>query len=437
MDRPLAEEIISEWRESDISGLVRREMDIEIPTTGKTVAIIGPRRAGKSFFMYDIIFNRIKTDIMNTLFLNLEDHRFGIPEIDDLDTIISIFEGRLEKEGHGGKRYLFLDEVQNVEGWERYVRSIMDRTDLHIFISGSSSKLLSKEIATSMRGRSVSYLVLPFSFREYLNVKKVKLSRSPRSRSLILQHLKDYMKFGGFPEVVLEAGEMTKKKILRNYVEVMLFRDIIERYGVRNIKVLKLLMGQMISSTANSLSLNKFNGFLKSQGIKTDKNSIYEYKDHLLDAFGFIELKRIDGSFRTIEQGNHKIYPIDTGYLTDFGYGIDSNMGRTMETVVAIELFRRIQNEPDKRMNFWRENSEIDFVISDREKVVELIQVSFSIEKDDTLRREVDGLISGSKELGCDELLLLNWDKDYEIHEEGKTIKVRSLWLWLTDPDYA
>ncbi|MFO8050328.1 MAG: ATP-binding protein [Thermoplasmatota archaeon] len=429
MDSITAEEIISEWHERKIPGLIKREINFELPETGNAVAVIGPRRAGKSFFFYDIIYNRLDVDLEDTLLVNLEDHRFGIPDKKDLDNILTTYYG-MYPEKDGKRAYIFFDEVQNVEGWEGYVRSIMDRFNAIVFISGSSSKLLSREIATSMRGRSISYLVMPFSFREFLSIKNIQVSRSPKGRSLMLQRLKEYLRYGGFPDVVLEKEEMIKRKLLRGYVEVMLFRDVVERYEVKHVKVLKLLMKQMMASTANSLSMNKFYGFLKSQGIKIDKNTLYQYKDHLVDAFGFIELKRINGSFRTIEQGKPKIYPIDTGYMTDYGQDLDNNMGRYMETCVAVELRRRIEEEPGQKIHFWRENSEIDFVISDEERVKTLIQVCFDIEDDTTLQREINGLIDGSKDLGCEDLLLLNWDREYEVTVEGKVIRVMPLWSW-------
>lgn len=432
MDRITAEEMILEWHEKIIPHLVKREMIFETPKMGRTIAVIGPRRAGKSYFLYDIIFNRLDVDVKDTLFLNLEDHRFGLPTVEDLDILIGTYDSMFgEKDGK--MKYLFLDEVQNVDGWERYVRSTMDRYNMFIFISGSSSRLLSKEIATSMRGRGISYLVLPFSFREFLSIKKVTTSRSPRGKSLMMQYLKEYLRYGGFPDVIMEEEDMIKRKTLRSYVEVMLFRDVVERYEVKNIKVLKLLMGQIIASTAHQLSLNKFNGFLRSLGIKIDKNAVYEYKDHLVDAFGFIELKRIDGSYRTIEQGQPKLYPVDTGYLTDYGYNLDTNIGRFMETCVAVELTRRMDDESLFDLHFWRENCEVDFVLSRKGKVEKLIQVCYNIEDTSTLEREVNGLLSGSRDLECDELLILNWDKEYTMEAEGKKIRAIPLWSWLIE----
>lgn len=433
MDRNLAMEIISEWHEQELPDLVQRDISFEVPTIKKTIAIIGPRRAGKSFFLYEVISRILDVSREGTLFVNLEDHRLMEPKVEDLDILLKTYY-EMFPDQLNSKMYLVLDEVQNVPGWERFVRSVMERFDITVLISGSSSKMLSREIATSMRGRSISFLVLPFSFKEFLKARNLKPSNSSAGKARMLHALKEYLNFGGFPEVVFEDKEMVKRKILRQYVDVMLFRDIVERHGITNIKVLKLLMGQMMVSSANQLSLNKFYGFLKSQGIKVDKNNIYEMKEHLLDAYGFIELKRINGSFREIEQGLPKIYPIDTGYMTDFGMHLDERTGKFMETCVALEMFRRMELDPGSRLNYWREDLEVDFVLSKGGKVVQLIQVCSDIGNEETRTRETKGLLKASNVLHCDDLILINWDISEHEVLDGKTIKIVPLWMWLVEP---
>lgn len=431
MDSILADEILSEWHERSPFEIVERDIPFELPATRKAIAIIGPRRAGKTFFLFDLISHGLNIKREDTIFMNLEDHRFVLPSVKDLEVLLNTFFGRYP-EKLGSRTYLFLDEVQNVDGWESFVRSVMDRYDMTVFITGSSSKLLSREIATSLRGRSISYLVLPFSFGEYLKVKGVRISLSPSGKASTLQHLKEYLRFGGFPEVILETSEDVKRRALRQYIEVMLFRDIVERYDVVNVKVLKLLLGQMMASSANPFSMNRFYGFLRSQGIGIDKNSIYNYKEYLIDAFGFIELKRIDGSYRTIEQGVPKIYPVDTGYMTDFGLEMDVNFGRFMETCVAIELYRRTEREPGTQLNFWRENSEVDFVISRGGNAIQLIQVCYDIDHEATYQREIKGLLRASKELDCENLLIIDWEVERSDRIDDNTIRLVPLRSWLT-----
>jgi predicted AAA+ superfamily ATPase len=300
-----------------------------------------------------------------------------------------------------------------------------------IMISGSSSKLLSREIATSLRGRSISYTIMPFSFSEYLRGRNVKVSMSGPGKARINTALNDYLRFGGFPEVVLEDSVFVKSKILRQYVEVMLFRDVVERYGVKNIELLKLLMAQMIHSSAKQFSINRFYNFLKTRGTKADKNSLYMMKDHLIDAFGFIELKRIDGSFRTINQGLSKIYPIDTGYMTDYGMDLANNRGRFLETCVMVELKRRSDDDPGTNVHYWQENSEVDFVVLKKGKVIDLIQVCSEFNEDGTLERELRGLCKASEQLDCNELTIVTYDDEKEILRDGKTVKIVPIWKFL------
>jgi len=434
MDRSLAEELILNWHEEGVPELIPRAKEFTLPDRKKSVAIYGPRRAGKTFYMYDVISNVLSVPIKDTLFINLEDHRIPSPSVDTLDTLLSTF-FELYPEKLETKTYLFLDEVQNVPGWEGFVRTHLDRSNISIFLSGSSSKLLSKEIATSLRGRNISYLVLPFSFKEVLGAKKIIPTYSSKGKTRLKNQLKEYLKYGGFPDVALERTDIIKRKTLRQYVDVMLFRDIVERYNISNIRVLKLLMGQMMASSASLFSANKFHNFLGSQGLKVDKNAIYEYKDHLIDALGFFELKKINGSYRSIQQGLPKIYPIDTGYMTDFGLDMDKNMGRFIETCVAIELLRMTTVDPGVSIHYWRDASgkEVDFVLMRKGEPEKLIQVCFDTKQKKTIERELDGLMKGSVDLKCDHLVIINWDREKEELIDEKRIEFIPLWRWLLE----
>jgi predicted AAA+ superfamily ATPase len=436
MDRSLAKELIADWHSSKIPPLVQREIEFFLPKTKKAIAVIGPRRSGKSFFLYQIALNLLDVPKERTLFISLEDHRFGVPKLEDLDLILSLYFEKYPRVLEN-TFFLFLDEPQLVDGWERFVRSVLDRYDTKVFLTGSSSKLLSKEIATSMRGRSVTYVVLPFSFREYLKVNNIDPIETHSGKAKLRNALRSYLKFGGFPEVVLEENDILKRKLLRQYVETMLFRDIVERYEITNIKVLKLLMEHMIRSSSGFLSLNRFNNFVKSLGMRGDKNLPYDLKEHLIDAYGFIEVKKGFTSLRNGEQTQPKIYPIDTGYMTDYGIDLDDNIGRFMETCVAVELTRRSEASLDFEIRFWKDRHEVDFVLVKGGIAIQLIQVCYDPTEGSTLKREIDGLMDGSKSLGCKDLTILTWDIDKDETIEGKKVKFVPLWKWLIQPLYG
>jgi len=434
MKRAIAEEIVDDWHQSSVPKTILRNKRFTLPKVNKTIAITGPRRAGKTFFMFNIINDHLSVPLSDTLYVNFEDHRIVAPTVETLDILINTYFERYPLKA-SKTVYLFLDEVQNVPNWERFVRSGMDSKNIRFFVSGSSSKLLSKEIATSLRGRSITSCILPFSFKEVLMVHDIKISSSAKGRSRILSELTTYLEFGGFPEIVLEDDDFVIKEILKQYVDVMLFRDVVDRYRITNVAVLKLLMGQMMASCANLFSVNKFHNFLSSQGFRIDKNSLYEFVDHLVDAYGFIIVRKINRSYRSIEQGLPKIYSIDMGYMMEYGLTLRDNMGRYIENCVAVELFRRLQDNPGTALHFWRDvaGREVDFVLMKGGKPKSLIQACYDIDAAETLEREVVGLLKGSADLRCDDMIILNWNREDVIEHDGKKIELVPLWKWLLE----
>jgi len=249
IDRETWIEIIKDFQESSLPDLIEREkkIDVDIPIK-RAISIIGPRRTGKTYFMYQLISNLIRSGIDKSrlLYINLEREPLAICDSADLSRLLNIFY-EIYPENLEKKCYIFLDEIQNVENWERFVRTAMDNRDIQIFISGSSSKLLSREISTSMRGRTISEEIYPFSFREFLLARDFKIEKyMSTSKKLTLLNLLNKFLLGSYPEVVIYEKE--REKILSEILDVTIYRDIIERYSVKNIKALRLT----ITGTANS-----------------------------------------------------------------------------------------------------------------------------------------------------------------------------------------
>ena len=438
MKRNVLLDIILDFHEGNIPYNIKRNIDITIPTVNKAVAIIGPRRAGKTFRVYNFISELLHDGIPKDqiLFINLDDDRLLPLTLEDMDLILNAYY-ELYPKNKEKKVYLILDEIQNVPNWEKYVRRIMDNENIQVLITGSSSKLLSKEIATSMRGRAISYTVLPFSFREYLALKQFPFKEhlSSKKRAEILSLLSEYQKFGAYPEIVLENSSDIKVKILREYVDVMLIRDVIERYKVRNIKILRTLYDNLIASTGSIFSTNKFHKFLINKGLKASKNTIYQYKSHLVDAYAVIILRRFDFSLRKIEQSLPKIYPIDPGLLLIHSTRFSENKGKSMETTVAIELLRKKEQNPLTEIYYWRDvtQKEVDFLIKQENKITDLIQVSYTMDDYATREREIKALIRASDDLTCNSLWIITWDYEDMLHIENKQIKCIPLWKWLIE----
>jgi len=418
-------ELIKDFHEKKVPWLIERELAIPLETPIKrAISIIGPRRAGKTYTMFQLIkklMNQIR--IEQILYLNLEKSDLKGIALEDLNRMLEAFY-ELYPENKNKKVWLFLDEIQNVDDWEKFVRTLID-FEIKVFISGSSSKFLSKEIATQLRGRTLSYEIFPFSFRGYLKAKKIEIRKylSSRERALIVKELKNYLFFGGYPEVVLYPEE--KEKIISDVIETVIYRDIIERYKVRNVKMLRILINSLINSVAKEFSIHKFYNFIKSTGMKVSKNSLYSYVEALQDVFFIFPIKKFSYSYRNIEQSIPKVYIIDNGILTFTGI---EDKGKLIENLVFIEL-KRIGEE----IYYWKspEDYEVDFLVKEKRKVKQLIQVCYDISDIETREREIKALLKASEELKCKDLLVITADYEREEKIKGKKIKFISLWRWL------
>ena len=438
MKRDVFIEIIQDFQERPLPELVERQTEMKIPTVNKTISVIGPRRAGKTYYIYNIMKNLISDGVPKEwmLYINLEDDRLLPLEVNDMDSFLRTY-FEIHPNNRNEKIHLFLDEVQNVDNWETFVRRFMDTYNIQVYITGSSSKLLSREIATSLRGRSLSTTILPFSFQEYLRAEGLDIDEFPSSskKDRIRSALTNFLKFGGFPEITLEKDNDLKHKIIKEYVEVMLIQDIIERHNIKNTRLLKILFDSLISSTSSTFSIHKFFKFLRSKGMKISKNTLYQYVQYLEDAYAVILMRSFDFSFRKVEQSLPKVYPIDPGFILTHSTRFSRDLGKTMENVVAIELFRRKFERADQEVYYWKEPNtrEVDFVVKEDLKITKLIQVCYDIDNFNTYEREMDSLLRSSEVLKCDELCVITWDKDETIEKKGKKIECISLWRWLTD----
>jgi len=401
------------------------ERDVEIPLEiplSRSISIMGPRRAGKTYEMFLTVRKLLeRVEKKQVLYINLERADVGPVSMEDLVSMLETFY-ELYPENKGRKIWMFLDEVQNVGGWERFVRTAIDR-DIKVYLSGSSSKLLSREIATSMRGRNISYTILPFSFREYLKAKNFNYGKysSSSEKARMANHFMDYLEYGGYPEAVVfpEARE----KILKEVLETTIYRDVIERARIRNVKVMKMLITALINS--KEFSVNKFYNFLKSQGIKVGKNILYNYLEYLNDAFFVFLLRKFSHSYKKAEQSIPKVYLIDNGLLKISGV---HDKGRLMENLVFIELLRR-----NLEISYYQETNkeEVDFVVKQGRKVKRLIQVCYDVQDFNTKDRETRALVDGSRKLKCDNLLVITLDYEADEKTKGKKIRFIPLQKWL------
>ena len=372
--------------------------DVRVPAmANKAVAVVGMRRSGKTSLLWQELSRRVAAGVPREclLYFTFEDERLADLTMADLGLVSDAFFQLNPQARSTAGAAVFLDEIQVVTGWERYVRRLLDSERLDVFLSGSSAKLLSREVATSMRGRAMECQVLPFSFREHLRhlghepgKSVARLTRAERSS---LEHALDaYLLRGGFPEAQAVA-ERDRVDLLRSYVDVVLLRDVIERHAVTHPVALRWLTRQLLANAGGSFSISKLHHDLRAQGIPIGKDTLHANLAHLEDAFLIRTLNVASNSERRRMVIPRKVYGIDSGFISVFERGGRSNTGHALENAVLLELMRRGHD-----VSYVRnlDGSEVDFLAVDHERNATLVQVCADLRDSETLRREVHALLA-------------------------------------------
>jgi len=412
---------IEDWYTKNLPPLVERELSVK-PVKDKVISIAGPRRAGKTFYFYQLM----RGNKESCLYLDFEDSALIDVKFDEVLDVINLFTettGRVPTD-------IFLDEVQRVEKWETIVRTLLNRGGYRIFATGSSSKLLSREVATQLRGRSLTYLLFGFSFREFLKAKGVELEEvlSGLEKAKIRNLLREFLEFGSFPEIVLKED---KEKILKEYQDTIFFKDFVERHELKSLEVAKFVFSQVLQSFSHEFSVNRLVNLLKSNSIRMGKNTVYDYVEKLQDTLAVFFVKKYSEKISLRESWPRKVYICDTGISKAVRFSED--FGRLMENIVFIEEMRKINDNPLLEIFYWkdRQQNEVDFVLKEGQKIKQLIQVTYANGRDEIERREIRALLKAGVELRCKDLLVVTWGYDDELEIENEKIKFTPLWKWL------
>lgn len=370
--------------------------DVWLPSVkGKATAVIGMRRAGKTSLLWQLLAARHAsgTPREGLLYFSFEDERLADMQVRDLDTLVETFYLLNPGWRDARRATFFLDEIQLVAGWELVARRLLDSENIELFLSGSSARLLSREVATSMRGRAMEAVVSPFSFREMLRhcgrePSKPTERLTKAERSQLGKDLADYLAQGGFPEAQgLDARNRTE--LLRTYVDVVVLRDVLERHNLSQPQVLHWLVRQLLGNAAGSFSINKFHADLKSRGVAVAKDTLHQQLAHLEDAFLLCSLDLATDSERRRQVNPRKVYPVDTGLIALFDRSGKANVGHALETAVLHELQRR-----GAQVNYVHTEGgfEVDFLARGVAGEQTLIQVCAELDNPATLAREVRAL---------------------------------------------
>ena len=407
---------------------------LDVP--GKAYAVLGVRRAGKTSLMWQVLAERLATGVPREalLLVGLEDDRLEGMTTDDLSWLVE--EYFRSAPGLHGKVPVTLafDEIQVVPGWERFLRRLIDTESVHLLVSGSSSKLLSREIASSLRGRALEVLLHPFSFRESLRHAGLEpdgpwQQMSAAERSALDARLRGYLRSGGFPEAQGLQDE-DRLILLKNHVDVVVLRDVIERHGISNPLPLRWLQRQLLSNPAGTFSVKKFHDQLKSQGVPVSKDTLHLFLSHLEDAFLVRVLQLHSASERQRMVNPRKVYPVDTALNQLFERSGRPQWGHALESAILLELERRgYEASYVKTQEGW----EVDFLAQAPGRPALLIQVCADMREADTWQREIRALESAHAHYPDAQCHLITLDSSVPTMERPVAIRWSPAAAWLLE----
>lgn len=417
MNRDVLKQIIIDQKEMYLGNpLISRDYDLE---ENVNYCFVGIRRTGKSYMMYQQIHNLMNDGISSSqiVYVNFEDERLLEIGVDDLNTILEL---GIEFSGSKGKPYLFLDEIQNVDGWEKFVRRVADMK-YRINITGSNSKMLSKEIASTLGGRFMIVNVFPYLFKKYLSanhIENVRLDQiGTKKRADIVSQYEQYVTYGAFPELV---DIKNKRPFLNNIYQTVYLQDIITRNKITNDFAVRLILKKIAESVTKALSFNRLTNIVKSAGVSIGKQTVINYVGHMLDSYLIFSLQNYAS-----KKTSPKYYFMDTGLL---GLMLLDCRTAQLENLVAVELIRRYGFE---NVYFFENNIEVDFYVPSENLA---IQVSMQVLEDvDTLERETKAFVKLNQFIPDTKCLLVTNSEETKLNCDGIKIDVVPAWKWLLD----
>jgi predicted AAA+ superfamily ATPase len=422
--------ILLDFQELSLETGVPRRLKIET-VPGKATVCIGVRRSGKSTYLYQIMDRLIKEGVLreNILYLNFFDDRLHSLKQEDLGQITEAYYSLYPAKKNAETVYCFFDEIQALEGWEPFVDRLMRMEKCEVYLTGSSSRMLSKEIATQMRGRAVSWEIFPFSFREFLDFKGIDGDSplSTKKRLMVQKAFEEYWETGGFPEVAGLESHL-RIKIHQEYFQAVLFRDLVERHDISHPRAVTGLAHRLMDNVASLYSINSLTGYLKSLGHKVPKSSVSDYLEWFEDAYFLFTVRIFDASLARSNTNPKKIYCIDHGLVTSTSSGILVNSGHLLENLVFTAL-RRVT--PDVYYLKTKSGVEVDFVARREDRSRLLVQTCESLADPKTRKREVTSLTEAMAELGLKSATIVTRNEDEEIEVKGGKIEVIPAWRFL------
>ena len=431
MPDPLRD-IILDFREAVLPTGMPRRVEVT-PVPGKATVCIGPRRAGKSTFLFQHVQKLLDRGVPrdNILYVNFFDDRLRHLQHEGPGSVADAYFSLHPEKKNTEKVYCFFDEIQVVPGWEPFVDRLMRTETCEVYVTGSSARMLSREIATEMRGRALSWEIFPFSFREFLDFEGLDAGGplSTRRRLLVRKAFEKYWERGGFPEVA-GLSRALRIRIHQEYWGAMLFRDLVERHDVAHPRAVSDLAHRLVDNTASLYSINRLTAYLQSLGHRAPKPAVSDYVAWFEDAFFLFTVPVFDASLARAKTNPKKIYCVDHALVRSVGSGILVNSGHLLENLVFTALRRS-----SPRITYFKgpNGREVDFVAVTPDGSRVLVQVCESLAEPRTRKREVTALAQAMAELGTRTGTVVTRNEEETIAVDAGSIDVVPAWRFLLD----
>lgn len=413
MNKNLLRQVIYEQRSKQTDLGVIRSIDTKLLDCPEVLVITGIRRCGKSVLMQQIRERQNEKDY----YLNFDDERLINFRVEDFQMLNEVF-----MEDFGIQKHYYLDEIQNVEGWERFVNRLYGQ-GCKVFVTGSNANLLSRELGTFLTGRHVTIELYPFSFREYLELEQIEVKQdtfyTTEGKALLLGKVQRYMKTGGFPQYIQSDSD----NYLFSLYNDIIYKDVVVRNKINNEKQLKEMMYYLASNATHRFT---YNSVAKAVNIKSP-DTIKSYIGFIEDTYLVRQLAKFDYSVGVQMRSPKKIYFIDNALIHKIGFNATDNLGSSLENCVCVELMRR-----GKDIYYHADTQECDFIMREGVTIVEAMQVTVSIKDANTREREIKGLLAAMERYGLSIGTIITLEEEEEIIvNDHQQISVRPIWKWL------
>ena len=418
--------IIKDFHTSKLKDTKKRRIELPIGSNA-IISVIGVRRSGKTFLLFETIKRLLASNvpIEKILYINFEDERLDL-RAKDLDLLLQSYL-ELYPQNDLKSCYFFFDEIQNVNGWEKFIRRVFDTINTNIFITGSNSKLLSTDIATSLRGRTMTFTIYPLDFREYINFKNIDTDYyGSKQKAELFNSYMEFLQYGGFPEI-LELPQSLKIRRLQNYFDTIIYKDLIERYQIKHPLVLKYFIKKIFNQITKPLSVNKIYNDLKSQGYKISNNMLYEYLEYIKTTFTALLIPKFDFSEIKQLKSDKKAYSIDNGLLTATNFSFSKNYGALFENMLALEFLKY-----EKQIYYYKNVYECDFVVQNGNDY-RPVQASYSLQQQETFDREIKGLIKACEYFKVKQGFIITNDYEDNMSKNGISIQFVPAYKFMID----